>query len=100
TKTSWLREAGKMGIPKDQIAVVNKKGDSLSQAPIVVTNYERLGSVVDEALPWNMLILDEAHSIKEYSSNRTRAAFQVGAKAKRISLLTGTPLLNREDEIH
>lgn len=59
---------------------------------------------------YDLLILDEAHYLKENTSQRTRAVFGGGAKtrsavplaerATRIMALTGTPLLNRPREAY
>jgi SNF2 family DNA or RNA helicase len=60
------------------------------------------------AVQWGALICDEAHMLKTPSASRTRAVygFKVGAKgalcakAERIWLLTGTPILNNPGELY
>lgn len=59
---------------------------------------------------YDLLILDEAHYLKEMASQRTRSVFGGGAKnrdfaplaekSERILALTGTPLLNRPREAY
>ncbi|KAJ1671886.1 DNA repair protein rad16 [Coemansia sp. RSA 25] len=47
---------------------------------------------------WFRIVLDEAHNIKDRSSNSARAAFEL--KAQRTWSLTGTPLHNRVGELY
>lgn len=46
---------------------------------------------------FDMVIVDEAHYIKNIGSNRSRAVREL--KAPRFMLLTGTPILNRPQEL-
>ena len=46
-----------------------------------------------------MLILDEAHYIKNKSAQRTKAVRRLVADAEKVLALTGTPLLNRVEEL-
>jgi SWI/SNF-related matrix-associated actin-dependent regulator 1 of chromatin subfamily A len=46
-----------------------------------------------------MLILDEAHYIKNKSAQRTKAVRRLVADAEKVLALTGTPLLNRIEEL-
>lgn len=66
----------------------------------VVTNYERLNTMIKHASSFKVLVTDEAHLLKEASSQRTRLAFDIASKIPYRFLLTGTPILNREREIH
>lgn len=66
----------------------------------IVTNYERLGDLVPYACNFLVMITDEAHFLKESTLIRTRLAFDIAAKVPHRFILTGTPILNRESEIH
>jgi superfamily II DNA or RNA helicase len=92
---NWRREILKV-LPE---ARVSKQGDD-TQARWVVTNYENLGRMIAKAETFRVMITDEAHYLKEPSAQRTRLAFEVAAKIPHRYLLTGTPVLNREAEIH
>lgn len=46
-----------------------------------------------------ILIVDEAHAIKNYKSQRTKAIQQIAHTAKRAVLISGTPFLSRPIEI-
>ncbi|KAJ7163829.1 SNF2 family N-terminal domain-containing protein [Mycena crocata] len=65
--------------------------------------FKRKGLLIKEKSPlhrahWNRIILDEAHNIKERSTNTAKAAFQLQAKARWC--LSGTPLQNRVGELY
>ena len=58
----------------------------------VRTDYEALN-----AMGWDILVCDEAHALKERSSKQTKAIHRLSVK--RVFLLTGSPVLNRPNEL-
>ncbi|PWU32058.1 ATP-dependent helicase [Pseudomonas sp. RW407] len=66
----------------------------------MVINYERLGDFVVQAERYSVMIIDEAHRLKEPTAEWTRHGFDIAAKVPNRYLLTGTPVLNRETELH
>ncbi|KAJ8086065.1 DNA repair protein rad16 [Marasmius tenuissimus] len=65
--------------------------------------FKRKNQIVKEKSPvhqikWERVILDEAHNIKERSTNTAKAAFEL--KAERRWCLSGTPLQNRVGELY
>jgi hypothetical protein len=66
---------------------------------ILICGYEQIANDGEElrALGWDILICDEAHAIKERSSKRSKAVYRM--PAKRVFLLTGSPVLNRPNEL-
>lgn len=58
----------------------------------VRTDYEALN-----AMGWDILICDEAHALKERTSKQTKAIHRLSVK--RVFLLTGSPVLNRPNEL-
>ena len=67
----------------------------------VIANYERLGALVREpGLMFEVMAVDEAHYLKESQAGRTRNAFIMATRIPRRYVITGTPLLNREIELH
>lgn len=46
------------------------------------------------------MAIDEAHYLKEHQAGRTRNAFVMATRIERRYVVTGTPLLNREIELH
>ena len=50
--------------------------------------------------PWGVLILDEAHYLKNYKAKRTKAVLKhLVGRAARVVALTGTPIPNKPREI-
>ncbi|KAF8508824.1 SNF2 family N-terminal domain-containing protein [Gautieria morchelliformis] len=67
------------------------------------SGFKRKGQIVKEksamhAITWQRIILDEAHNIKERSTNTAKAAFELKSKYKWC--LSGTPLQNRVGELY
>ncbi|KAL4241494.1 SNF2/RAD54 helicase family protein [Abortiporus biennis] len=67
------------------------------------SGFKRKGMIVKEKsvmhqIEWNRVILDEAHNIKERSTNTAKATFEL--KAKYRWCLSGTPLQNRVGELY
>ncbi|CAE6516136.1 unnamed protein product [Rhizoctonia solani] len=68
-----------------------------------VSGFKRKGEIVKEKSPlhavkWCRIILDEAHNIKERSTNTSKAAFELKSDYKWC--LSGTPLQNRVGELY
>lgn len=68
-------------------------------ADILIANYEQIVNDFDhlQRMEWDIVIVDEAHFIKGRSSKRSKAIRQL--KRQRMFLLTGSPMLNRPDEL-
>ena len=67
----------------------------------IIANYEKIGGLVRETgLTFKVMMIDEAHYLKEHEAGRTRNAFIMAERIPRRYLITGTPLLNREIELH
>lgn len=66
---------------------------------ILIVGYEQLANDFEalRLMPWDIMIVDEAHSIKERSSKRTKAVHRM--PIPRTFLLTGSPVLNRPNEL-
>ena len=100
-RVNWEREIH-MVYPE---AVVGMAGDdrisTLYGCSWVIANYERLGGLVRETkLDFEVMAVDEAHYLKEHQAGRTRNAFVMATRIARRYVITGTPLLNREIELH
>lgn len=98
---NWEREIRAV-YPKALIATIGQADASaLSAADWIIANYERLGGLVrDATLDLGCMLVDEAHYLKEHQAGRTRNAFLLAERIPRVFLLTGTPVLNREVEVH
>lgn len=66
---------------------------------ILIANYEQIASELDilNALAFDCVIFDEAHTIKGWKTKRTQAC--LGLYGHRKLLLTGTPMLNGIPEL-
>jgi SNF2 family DNA or RNA helicase len=102
-KWNWAEELDRMtnftytiyhGTPKER----SKIRDDFD-SDILITNYEQIVNDFEpiNAMSWDIVIVDEAHFIKSKSSKRSKAIRQL--KRGRMFLLTGSPMLNRPDEL-
>ena len=67
---------------------------------VAVTNFETTGHLkMDAGFNFDMLIVDEAHYIKNTEARRTKNVTQIGEHTKRILFMTGTALENKVDEM-
>lgn len=68
-------------------------------ADILIINYELVGKHLEDLnrMDFDIAICDEAHMIKSPKSKRTKAVHKL--EAKRWFMLTGSPVLNRADEL-
>ncbi len=101
-KTNWAREAA-LWTPQHASTVIHGNGHDIDGfADIVVVNYE----VLDRHVGWlgdlgfRGMVVDEAHFIKNKSSQRSQHVMQVANKIRSrtarplMMALTGTPLIN------
>lgn len=105
-KLNWKKELQKWLInQKLSIAVINN-GNDWKQANIIIINYDILKSHMKHLREktWDIVIIDEAHYLKNPTAQRTIAVFGSfkqgisAIRAKKKLLLTGTPILNRPVE--
>lgn len=82
-------------------ALVYETNAEVHIGQIVVTNYEKLTSKKSEGVfsnfIWDILVLDEAHYIKNRTAKRTEACKKIPARRKYA--LTGTPILRNPDDL-
>jgi hypothetical protein len=105
-KINWAREAA-IWTPRRRATVIHGDGNDIDAfADIIVINYE----VLDRHVGWlgeigfRGVVLDEAHFIKNKTSQRSQNVLKLSAKVRsRVSqpllmALTGTPLINDIDD--
>lgn len=70
----------------------------------VILSYESMGFILrflkEKQINLDTNIFDEAHYLKEASSQRTQKGFELASLATNRILLTGTPVLNRVSELY
>ncbi|WP_166987626.1 DEAD/DEAH box helicase [Canibacter zhoujuaniae] len=107
-KMNWAREAEKW-TPKRRVSVITGDGEDVDVfADIFVINYD----IVGRHLSWlgdfgfNGLVVDEAHMIKNVTSQRSRSVLALADRVRNAApsgdpllvALTGTPLINSIDD--
>ncbi|MDF2144217.1 DEAD/DEAH box helicase [Knoellia sp. p5-6-4] len=101
-KANWAREA-QLWTPKHKATVIHGDGHTIDGfADIIVVNYE----VLDRHVGWlgdlgfRGMVVDEAHFIKNKSSQRSQHVLQLAERIRQrtanplLMALTGTPLIN------
>lgn len=107
-KTNWLREANRW-TPQRKATVISGDGRDVDAfADIFIVNYE----ILDRHLGWLQrlgpkgMIVDEAHFIKNFQSQRSRLVMQLASGVRErvpghqplLMALTGTPLINSVED--
>lgn len=101
----WKSEWVKWSPRRDWAVLVGKDTTIPSVGPtVVIISYDRLVQRKAElaAMEWDVLILDEAHYVKNPAAKRTHAALAkdgVVKGCKRVWALTGTPSPNHVGEL-
>ena len=120
-KGNWMEEIQKFSTPEGFYAMelgagIGKSGRRVSLGPaarrgqlkdfravkhpkILVVNYEQVSAHFEElgTMGFDVAIFDEAHYLKNPRAKRTKACMDL--YTPRSFMLTGTPLLNRVDEL-
>jgi len=65
---------------------------------VAVTTFGSLSTLIGTLPKPSLLVVDEAHYIKNPSAKRSRAVNRIAAGSERVLFLTGTPMENRVDE--
>ncbi len=99
---NWTREVAR----HSTLAVVSLYGSSRAQTAaawqraggVAVTTFGSLGSLVNTPVAPALLIVDEAHYVKNPDAQRSQAVNRIAAASQRVLFLTGTPMENRIDE--
>ena len=74
-------------------------GSKLMKKSILITNYEQLrsDSEIFKSMFFDILILDEAHKIKNLSTSISEGVFRINRKI--FWALTGTPIENKPEDL-
>jgi superfamily II DNA or RNA helicase len=100
---NWLREIGtrttitghRLHGPGREQAVARW----LAEGGIGVTTFEALPHLPADGTPVAMLVVDEAHYVKNPRADRSRAVAAWAARVWRVLLMTGTPMDNRVEDV-
>lgn len=111
-RANWQREFGRWQTMNRTIGVMYGSKDNLS-TDVVVTSYSLVTTKKAfaklMARSWDLMILDEAHALKNKDSSRAKRVYHdylkpvngkgLKSKAARVWLLTGTPIPNDLSEM-
>ncbi|MFB8122884.1 DEAD/DEAH box helicase [Streptomyces bacillaris] len=65
---------------------------------VALTTFDALRTLPEEGLPLSMLVVDEAHFVKNPATRRAQAVAARAEQAEHVLFLTGTPMENRVEE--
>ena len=115
-RINWGRESEKWLVDDWKISVLTSKSKEIPEVAemlenddrqLLIMGYETVVKFRDGFIDrdWDMLIVDEAHYLKNMRSKRTQSILgryptKKPIQTKRKILLTGTPILNRPMEIY
>jgi len=99
-KLNWKREIEKWTTRGLTVAVADGK-HLPSGVNVVVANYDILykHEAALAASPFDLLVVDEAHFVKNPKARRSRQVYALAKAARRRLFLTGTPIVNRPAEL-
>jgi len=81
----------------DQIPFIVTSTGRFIKNGVTITHYEALSKLKEGA--WDIIIVDEAHKIKNRKAKRTKAVTAITKDAGFVWLLTGTPIMNKVEEV-
>ncbi len=101
---NWAREIEKHSLLKAVAIHGNDRGEEYerwrTEGCVGVTSYETLERLpMKEIKALDMLVVDEAHNVKNSKARRTQNVLLLVQKAERVLYMTGTPLENRLEEM-
>lgn len=76
--------------------------DYIGDAKILIVSYDMMTRCVDKlsARKFGVIVIDESHTLKNFKAKCTKSAIVLTKKAKRVILLSGTPVLSRPCELY
>lgn len=97
-KLVWAKELETWLAEKKNIQILTAQSELDPDADIYVTNYDNLHKLSDlTRIEFGLLIADEVHLIK--NENARRSKFFTSIQAKKKLGLSGTPLLNKPNDL-
>ncbi|KRX21501.1 SWI/SNF-related matrix-associated actin-dependent regulator of chromatin subfamily A-like protein 1 [Trichinella nelsoni] len=105
-KYTWVEEIENRlpFVKSNQIVVLNTGRDSLpnpSDCSVLITSYDFMVNQSEALIgrKFSVVILDESHNIKNFRTQRYKVATKLLKIAKRVILLSGTPVLSKPSEL-
>lgn len=103
-KVNWIREVMQHSeLHADEIHGTDREEEYerwIIRGGVAVTTYETLTRLdLTDFHAVDMLVVDEAHYVKNPGAQRTKALYAVAQKSEHILFMTGTPLENKVEEM-
>ena len=106
-KYNWAKEWNKWITGRTTSVIDGKTGNW--EVDVVCINYDMLGKKEGDktvlkfeelaSVGWKSIVVDESHRVKNSKSIRSQALVKIAKGCDNIYLLTGTPILNRPNEL-
>ena len=101
---NWIREIGQHTQLTASEIYGNDRDEEFARwirnGGIAVTTFETVTKLTPpEGMLLDLLVVDEAHYVKNPEAERTKGLIRYAAAADRVLFMTGTPLENRVDEM-
>ena len=101
---NWIREIGQHTQLTASEIYGNDRDEEFARwirnGGIAVTTFETVTKLAPtEGMLLDLLVVDEAHYVKNPEAERTKGLIRYAAAADRVLFMTGTPLENRVDEM-
>lgn len=108
----WREEFRKWGTVRRSMQIIRRGAEKpMPTAGLIIIGYDLLsrsktmvGLLMEQE--WDLIVLDEAHALKERKSKRTKAIYGnrchgtgIVSRARKVILLSGTPMLNHPAEL-
>ncbi len=102
--TNWKRETEKWTKIKAYVFHGNNRMEAFSlwleSGGILITTFGHASLLdLDQQIQIDMLVVDEAHYVKNPKAQRSKAVYAIGEKADYITYMSGTPLENKVEEM-
>eukprot|EP00826_Nyctotherus_ovalis_P035018 TRINITY_DN2965_c0_g1_i6.p1 TRINITY_DN2965_c0_g1~~TRINITY_DN2965_c0_g1_i6.p1 ORF type:complete len:515 (-),score=134.29 TRINITY_DN2965_c0_g1_i6:64-1608(-) len=102
-KFMWRQEILKwLSVPQNSIEVVLDKQHVYKEGvQIFIISYSCAKDLLPQwQKPWKVIISDEAHYLKNRDAKRTKVLVPILIEARRVIMLSGTPMLGRPMDIY
>lgn len=99
-KHNWLRELIMWGVDELDVSVLPDV--KIINSKYVIVNYDQLRkfSAALASMAWELIIIDEAHYVKNEKAQRTRTLIEIIQKSQaKVLAMTGTPVSNRPKDL-
>lgn len=95
---NWVNEIREVS-GKNAIILDNKSVDRCTEAQAIIITYNTAEAMGIHSQEFQSIVVDESHNVKDKSTKRYKAILNLAMGKTWRLLLTGTPILNRTEEL-